>query len=345
MKLSDLGEFGLINRIRKMSPGRHPSLLVGIGDDSAVIRLPASAAVLVTTDLLLEGVHFDLSFTDFYSLGWKSAAVNLSDIAAMGGSPRFCLTALGLPRSITTEQVVEFYRGFHSMLRSHRAFLAGGDTCASRRGLFISVTAIGEAMPSRTITRAGARPGDKVFVTGTLGDSAAGLELLKAGVGREEPGMRRLVQKHLRPIPRVAEGRKLARAGCVSAMIDLSDGLSSDLTHICSQSGVGADIIAGQLPLSTALRKWSSQLPQPALQYALAGGEDYELLFTVPPGRVKRLHALKLPVTEVGTVTKRKGVRLIDGSGSRELPPAGYDHFRAEAPGAGKRRTPEQRCL
>ena len=223
---------------------------------------------------------------DFFSLGWKAAAVNLSDIAAMGGIPRYCLTALGIPAGISVEQVAEFYRGFNALLKNYATALVGGDTCSSRKGLFISVTALGEVEPKRIITRTGAEPGDRIFVTGTLGDSAAGLELLRIrnvpcirastvlrpivvpsrGESRDgnqgphkrraqaECGMRnkrsttrnpqsaieKLIAHHLRPVPRVEWGRKLALSGCASAMIDLSDGLSSDLFHICEQSGVGA---------------------------------------------------------------------------------------------------------
>ncbi len=339
MKISDLGEFGLIGRIRNLASRRSPYTLIGIGDDAAVMKCSASHALLGTTDLLLEQVHFDLSYTDFYSLGWKSASVNLSDIAAMGGRPRFCLTALGLPSSISVEEVTEFYRGFNGILRAHGTALVGGDTCSSRTGLLVSVTVLGEILPLRIVTRAGARPGDRIFVTGTLGDAAAGLELLKSGAGSGEPTARKLMQKHLRPVPRVREGRMIAASGCASAMIDISDGLSSDLDHICEQSGVGAEINAEAIPVSSALNKLSKKLVLPALQYALSGGEDYELLFTVPPARVKKLRSLKLPVTEIGFIKSGRTVSLVDEEGrKRKLLPSGFDHF-PKAHGKGRRCT------
>ena len=181
MKISDLGEFGLIQKIKQQTKRRSSSTLIGIGDDAATLSISPSKKLLTTTDMLLESVHFDLSYTDFYSLGWKSAAVNLSDIAAMGGLPRFCLTALGIPSGISVEQIKEFYKGFHALCRKFHIDLVGGDTCRSEKGLVVSVTALGEVEKKNVLTRAGARPGDLIFVTGTLGASAAGLELLRAG--------------------------------------------------------------------------------------------------------------------------------------------------------------------
>jgi thiamine-monophosphate kinase len=334
MRLSDVGEFGLIRNIQKLLPRTSPLTLIGIGDDAAALRVLPASLLLATTDMLVEHVHFDLSFTDFYSLGWKSAAVNLSDIAAMGGIPRFCLTALGIPRHIAAERITEFYRGFNALARSHKAVLVGGDTCLSRSGLIISITVLGETKKAALLTRSGARPGDSVFVTGTLGDSASGLEILKKrvkrqgaeGRGREE---NKLIQKHLRPMPRIAAGRKLALSGCASAMIDISDGLSSDLAHICEQSRVGAELYADTIPLSCDILREAGRLKEAPLEYALSGGEDYELLFTAPPARIKKLRSLRLPVTEIGMIVRGKDLSLIDGAGKRTpLTPRGYEHFR-----------------
>jgi thiamine-monophosphate kinase len=182
MKLSALGEFGLIDKIRKSTIKPSPSVLIGIGDDAAVLKIPASASLLATTDMLIEGVHFDLAYTDFYSLGWKSAAANLSDIAAMGGIPRFCLTSLGIPPTASVEQISEFYRGLNGLLAAHRTALVGGDTCSSPRGMTVCVAVLGEIERKNVLSRGGAKPGDRIFVTETLGDSAAGLEILKSEV-------------------------------------------------------------------------------------------------------------------------------------------------------------------
>jgi thiamine-monophosphate kinase len=334
MRISDLGEFGLIRNIQRLSLRKSSSALIGIGDDAAALKVSSSKTLLVTTDMLLEEIHFDFSFTDFHSLGWKSAAANLSDIAAMGGVPRYCLTSIGIPDHISVEQIKDFYRGFHSLMKTHKTVLVGGDTCHSGTGMVISVTVLGEIEKTKILARSGAKPGDKIFVTGTLGDSAAGLEILKNGArgqGLKSKGAeaKRLIDKHLRPVARVAEGRAIALSGCASAMIDISDGLSSDLSHICEQSGVGAEIRSDRIPISPALLKLSGGLTMPVLFYALSGGEDYELLFTVPPGKIKRLQSLHIPVTEIGTIKRGKTVLLVNGSNrKRRLQPDGYDHFR-----------------
>jgi thiamine-monophosphate kinase len=334
MRISDLGEFGLIRNIQRLSLRKSSSALIGIGDDAAALKVSSSKILLVTTDMLLEEIHFDLSFTDFHSLGWKSAAANLSDIAAMGGIPRYCLTSIGIPDHISVEQIKDFYRGFHSLMKSHKTVLVGGDTCHSSQGMVISVTVLGEIERTKMLARSGAKPGDRIFVTGTLGDSAAGLDILKNGVkgqGSKSKGAeaKRLIKKHISPIARIAEGRAIALSGCASAMIDISDGLSSDLSHICEQSGVGAEIRSDRLPISPSLMKLSGWLTMPVLFYALSGGEDYELLFTVPPGKMKRLESLNIPITEIGMIKRGKAVLLLDGSNRKSrLQPAGYDHFR-----------------
>jgi thiamine-monophosphate kinase len=323
--------------------------MIGIGDDAAVLKIAPATLLLATTDMLIEGVHFDLTYTDYYSLGWKSAAINLSDIAAMGGKPRFCLTSLAIPVHISVEAVKEYYQGFTSLVRAHKTILAGGDTCSSKDGLVISVTVLGEAKKRMAIPRSGARQGDRIFVTGTLGDSGAGLELLKSGAKGRRSGVRSqksairskdfnfelrppnaaLIKRHLRPVPRVEWGRQIALSECASSMIDVSDGLSSDLFHICEESGVGAVIFSDSLPLSRSLLKSADQLRRPPLHYVLSGGEDYELLFTVPSSRMKRLEALSIPVTEIGMITTGNEMFLINAVGRKTaLLPTGYNHFK-----------------
>ena len=331
-------------------------MLIGIGDDAAVLSLSASKKLLATTDLLLEGVHFDLSYTDFYSLGWKSAAVNLSDIAAMGGIPRFCFTALGISSPVSVEQIEEFYKGFNTLCRKYNVALAGGDTCRSVKGLVISISALGETEQKNILTRAGALPGDHVFVTGTLGDSAAGMEMVKEGYRVQGAGFRvqdagfrgkgykykmqnsksaiaGLIKKHLQPVPRIEWGRKLALSGCATAMIDVSDGLSSDLGHICEESGAGVEIYAGQIPISKGILEAAGFLNTVPLQYALTGGEDYELLFTVSPSKLKKFLALKIPSTEIGRMIAGKKMFLSSNGRRTPLKPMGFNHFAGDGPG------------
>ena len=329
MKISCVGEFGLIEEIRKSSACSSPAVVVGIGDDAAVMKMPASSVLLATTDLLIEHVHFDLSFTDFSSLGWKSAAVNLSDIAAMGGMPRFCLSSLAIPSGISVEAVKAFYRGFSSVLRAHNTMLVGGDTSSSKGGFVVSVTILGETNKGMVISRSGAKRGDRVFVTGTLGDSGAGLEILKSGSRERGADARDLIAKHIRPVPRIEWGRQIALAKCASSMIDISDGLSSDLSHICDASGVGAVLFSDKVPLSTSLLKSATRLEKNPLHYALSCGEDYELLFTVPEARMKTLETLKIPVTEIGMITKGSDLLLVNAANRKTvLKPTGYNHFK-----------------
>jgi thiamine-monophosphate kinase len=346
MKLSELGEFGLIRRIRALAPRRSGRVKTGIGDDAAVLRQTPSELLLATTDMLIEGVHFDPTYTDFYSLGWKSAAVNLSDIAAMGGRPRYCLTSLGISRSCTAEQIMKFYRGCAAALRKYGAVLIGGDTCSSPGGFIVSITLLGETEGKRRLLRSGARPGDHIFVTGALGDAAAGLELLQNGGAARSRAARTLIERHLRPLPRVEWGRAIAKIQGAHAMIDISDGLSSDLAHVCEESGVGALVRSDAIPLSGELRARCSRLKQEPLWYALHGGEDYELLFTASPAKTAALRKLDIPLFEIGSITRGRSCLITDGHGRKKrLQPAGFDHFRkdgssvrtAERPGSGKR--------
>jgi thiamine-monophosphate kinase len=333
MKISDIGEFGLIDRIKQQTKRRSPSTVIGIGDDAAALSISPSKKLLATTDMLLEGVHFDLSYADLYSLGWKSAAVNLSDIAAMGGVPRFCLTALAIPSGISVEQIKALYKGFHALCRKYNVDLVGGDTCRSEEGLTISVTALGEVEKKKMLTRTGAQPGDLIFVTGTLGDSGAGLEILGSGYKGRGAAIRgkgsksALIQKHLRPVPRIEWARKIALSGCATAMIDVSDGLSSDLWHICEESRVGAEIAADKIPLSKDILKSADHLKAAPIHYALSGGEDYELLFTVSPSGLKKFRSLKIVSTQIGSIIAGNKMFLTANCKRAVLNPKGFNHF------------------
>jgi thiamine-monophosphate kinase len=328
MKLAELGEFGFIERIRAVTAAgegvRH-----GIGDDCAVLELPPGQRLLTTKDLLIEGVHFQRRWTDSRTLGRKSVSVNVSDIAAMGGQPRHLYLGLGVPADFDVEQLQRFMDGFLEATADYGACLVGGDTCRSPGPLFISVTAEGAVPAGREVRRAGARPDDAVYVSGTLGDSALALRLLTAD--RTPDAL--LAARHHDPVARVALGRALAEAGLAHAMIDLSDGLLAVLGHILAASRVGVRLEESRLPLSAPFR--AALRDDPALlELAWGGGEDYELLFTAAPRREAELarlaQALEVPLTRVGTIVPAaRGVRIRDVAGrERPAPRAGFNHFR-----------------
>lgn len=328
MKLTELGEFGLIERIRKLAPAGS-GVYLGIGDDAACVRCERGS-LLFTSDLLLEGVHFNLRWTSFYALGHKTLAVNLSDIAAMGGKPAYLTLSLGIPIDFRAEQVEEFYRGLGDLSSRTGVSLVGGDTSLSKR-FFISAALLGFA-PSGAIPRNRAKAGDDLYVTGTLGDSALGLKLLKKRGGLPPRRSNYLISRHLMPQARLRAGALLAREKLARAMIDVSDGLVQDLTHLCRASKVGAVVWEASVPLSRAYRLSSMRR---GIMDALTGGEDYELLFSLRPrdrARLKKVErALGVPVTRIGEcLPESEGVRVLDPSGKqRSLPVLGYDHFRS----------------
>ena len=326
MKLKDLGEFGLIDRIAA-SVASNASVIVGIGDDAAALEPTAGQLSLVTSDMLVEGVHFDLALCDPLTLGRKSLAVNLSDLAAMGAKPRYFLLSLAIPATLPLEFIDGFIAGLLQRADQFGVILVGGDTCSSKGGLVISVTAMGEQLPDRVLRRNGAHAGDLIFVTGTLGDSALGLELLRAG---ERGGL--AVERHLDPEPRVAAGIAMAEAGLATAMIDVSDGLLADLGHILRLSGVGARVELGNVPLSSVFKENISRFSVDPFPLALGGGEDYELLFTADPADKGRVLALMKEVggqvSHLGEITPSGGLSLVTADGGEyQAARRGYNHF------------------
>jgi len=335
-----IGEFDLIQRIRnatRLPQAVRSAVLTGIGDDAAVLKTRPGRVLLATTDLLAEQIHFDLTDTTYRQLGYKAAMVNLSDIAAMGGAPRFVLIALALTSRQTPSDVAALYAGFATACRNAGAAIVGGDTSASRTGLFLSVTVLGDAPPKALLRRSTARPGDHLYVTGTLGDARAGLEILQrrtkqSGKGRGEGGPAYLIRRHLMPTARLIEGRLLAERRLASAAMDLSDGLAGDIRHLCKESRVGCLIDQRQLPLSRPLRAYARAGRRDPAAYALAGGDDYELLFTVSSANVPRLESLirrrVLRATHIGHITPAsRGLRLIGADGTvQPLTAMGYEH-------------------
>lgn len=335
---STIREFDLIQTLKRRYASPSPRIVRGMGDDAAVIASGPDRRYLVTTDLLAEGIHFDLRTAGFIDIGFRSAAASLSDIAAMGGTAEYLLVSLAIPRAGTGRQVEQLYDGMMAACRPHRVRLVGGDTSASRGGWFINVMLIGTAALGRILFRNGARIGDDLYVTGTLGDSQAGLQLLERPRRSVRSLSRRqrqfLVQRHLRPTARIREGLWLAQAAWASSAIDLSDGLSGDLRHLCTESRVGALIARSALPISLACRRYAESLGQEAERLALAGGEDYELLFTVPRRHRTRFEEAsarrRFQMTRVGRILHaREGLCMTLPDGRQEpLPSSSYEHFR-----------------
>ncbi|MBI4336224.1 MAG: thiamine-phosphate kinase [Chloroflexi bacterium] len=334
MKIRELGEFRLIDRVAQLiqREGVHISsvegafpLLVGIGDDAAVWRCH-SATEISTTDTLVQGVHFTLETAVWRELGWKSMAVNISDVAAMGALPLYALVTLGLPGDTRTEDIDDLYHGMLEACRAYRCEIVGGDMVSSPI-VFITV-ALNGVTDGTLLLRSAAMPGDLVAVTGPLGASAGGMRMLQQGLVIQEANAQVLRAAHQRPQPRVSEGRALVEAGVHCAM-DISDGLWDDLSKLCAASGVGARLHASKVPVHPVLRE---VFPSQALGMALTGGEDYELVFTAPPAvMVRALATLPPGATAIGEVVPGPAGRVsVLGPDGHELPPAigGWDHFR-----------------
>ncbi|MFQ5899308.1 MAG: thiamine-phosphate kinase [Candidatus Methylomirabilia bacterium] len=344
MKLTHLGERGLIRRIREHARAGAPGVSVGIGDDAAVLTLAEGVALLATTDLLLEDIHFRRRYADPHAIGWKAMAVNLSDIAAMGGTPRYALVALACPDDTESEAIDAFYRGMEAAGAPHGVAVVGGDTCASPAGFLVSVTLLGEMAAGRPRLRSGACPGDLIAVTGSLGRSAAGLALLEASASGESSRQRldpeieqEITRAHLLPVARVTEGRWLAGRSEVHAMIDLSDGLATDLGHVASESRVGARVSLDRLPISPAVRSVAAALDLDLIALAVSGGEDYELLLTADPATIPAL-ARELeadtgtPLTVIGEVVEvEAGLQFVGARGERAVVVEGFEHFSPRA--------------
>jgi len=329
--LAKTSEFGFIAQIQEQFSSTPDFVALGIGDDAAALRPSRGTYSLLTTDTLIAGTHFSLAYSTFEQVGEKVVAVNLSDIAAMGGRPRAFLIALGVSQEMQLSDLSQLYRGIKKASRSANLTLIGGNTTRSDGPFFITLTLFGEVAKKQMLTRSGACVGDAIYVTGTVGDAAAGLDCLKQS--RVRKGSTHLIRRHQMPQARTAAGARIAEAKVASAMIDVSDGLSADLGHLIMQSGVGAALELSQLPLSPALKRYAKQTQQAALDFALYGGEDYELLFSVPKRKEKKLVQLRqegfIQATRIGTIVpKKEGMCGRDINGRiHKITPRGYDHF------------------
>jgi thiamine-monophosphate kinase len=310
-------------------------LRVGIGDDAAILRPVGRTDWILSCDAFLEGIHFLRKVHPPDSVGFKALVRAASDLAAMGATPRLFLLTLAIPQSLTGAWLDSFLRGMGRAARLLDMRLAGGDTTRCR-SVFISVTVMGEAPPGRTVERSGARPGDIIYVSGRLGRAQLGLELILGGLGHQS-SLRRLLQPHLYPSIRVELGRWLARHRVASAMMDISDGLSTDLHRLCRASRVGAHVWASRIPRVTIPAAISKRLRKrnlDPLSMALHGGEDYELLFTVSPRNVKRLQRAPgfRELTPIGEIRSNRRIVLVGEDGkSRSLESAGWDPFRTHS--------------
>lgn len=320
MRITERQFVKMLRREAIRHAGRKPEtsgLRQGIGEDCAVLVPSRRSDLLVTTDLFLEGIHFRREWQEPASLGHKALARGLSDIAAVGGTPRYVFLSLGLPRGMEPSWVRDFLAGFLRLAKEFQVLLAGGDTGSSRSGVLADVIVVGDVPRKQAILRSGARPGDQIWVTGALGTAALGLAAFekRKKLPRSDPAF----QAFCYPEPRLRLGRYLRERKLASAMIDLSDGLSIDLARLCEESGAGARLREAAIP----------RLPQTPLDSALHGGEDLELLFTVPPERARQLPKSLggVPLTPLGHIVPGRKLTLVRNGRERPLPVLGFQHF------------------
>jgi len=330
VKVSRLGEFGLIDLLNKMIKDAKinkasSDLILGIGDDAAAWK-GRGQFQLATVDTMVQGIHFTLETTTWEELGWKSLAINISDIAAMGGIPHYALVALALPYDAESENIAGLYKGMIEIARKYKVAIAGGNISRAPQ-VSITVTVLGSSPDSKILKRSAAKVGDTVAITGYAGSAAAGMEILEKGLKFHTKTTRHLKNSFLRPVPRVEEGRLLVRHGITTA-IDTSDGLLADLRHICEASGVGAKVITDLIPINNMVK---TGFKEKALELALGGGEDYELLFTGDARKIAGLKEdIKCPVTVIGDIIKSEPgkIELVDADGKPvKTRRTGWKHF------------------
>lgn len=332
-RITDIGEFGLIKHLsRLLHPGRIP---VELGDDTAAIPMEAGYWLLATTDTLVEGVHFRRDWARPWEIGYKSMAVNISDIASMGGLPTYALISLSLPGSLETDWVEQLYLGLEACAGQWGVAIVGGDTVSGPQ-ISLTVTLLGKVEAGRALTRGGGRVGDLLLVTSDLGGSSAGLDELISPSPQYSASVReKVLQKHLLPVPRLCEGRLLVSSAGAGALTDLSDGLAQGIKEICSASKTGAEIYIDSLPIASYTRKVAAAHGKQAFEYALFGGEDYELLFSVHPSQAPALKAaLKSSCGTVASVIgcllpSQEAISLVGKTGRFPLEKGGHDHFMA----------------
>ncbi|MGD8254568.1 MAG: thiamine-phosphate kinase [Syntrophobacterales bacterium] len=331
MKLKDIGEFGFIERIKGGCLIRNENVIIGIGDDSCVFKTSAEVASLLTTDMLVEQIHFLLEAIPPYQLGRKSLAVNMSDIAAMGGTPKEAVLSVAIPDTVDLEYLDALYDGMKAMAKEFEVNLLGGDTTSSPGPLIINIALVGEAQKEEVLYRSTAKVGDVVFLTGPVGSAAAGLDIILKGRGADE--WEELIEAHHNPYPQIKTGRIIASMKVANSLIDVSDGVAADLGHICTESKLGAIIEEEMIPTTAQFRAYCAKFQENSRHLSLHVGEDYVLLGTVPEESATRLQkALESNGCQfhpVGKTVAESGLRLEGSDGSVEVIGAiGWDHFR-----------------
>jgi len=343
MLIGDLGEFALIARLQqRLHDTTHRQVVRGIGDDCAVLRPSAGMDLLLTTDTQEEGVHFRRDWATPQDIGWRCLAVNVSDIAAMGGSPLGAVIALSVPASLEVAFVESLYDGLQELATAYDCPIIGGNVSKASEHMAVTITVLGEVPCGSGVYRSGAQVGDEIWVTGDLGGAKAGLEVLSHPEAVANLATAAVLKRYRRPCPRLREAQYLRQHGVLHSLIDLSDGLSSDLAHICTESGVGAQLEAVRLPVSAEVREVARALQVDPLTFALHGGEDFELCLTAPAGCLASLQPLfagqfQCPLVRVGTVKPERGIRLRLADGTEQpLRARGYDHFRSDTGGTSE---------
>jgi thiamine-monophosphate kinase len=335
MRVSELGEFPLIERVAQIVSVDRSDIIVGIGDDVAVLAGDGDNYLLATVDVQVEGVHFLPDLISPHQLGRRALAINLSDIAAMGGSARYALVSLAIPSATEVAWVEALYRGLREEADRYGTAIVGGNMAGAAERRFVDVCVLGRVRREHLLLRSGAQPGDQVLVTGELGGSAAGLRVAqRPDLAVDDQDSEALLARYLTPTPRLAEAAVIARAGVATAMLDVSDGLSSDIGHICDSSRVGVRLWASRIPISGATRRVADLLEEPAWQLALQASDDYELCFTVRPGAAERVarqvrQETGTPVAVVGEILFASEGRWLELGDGHEIPleAKGWTHF------------------
>jgi thiamine-monophosphate kinase len=335
MSLKEIGEFGFIKKISRGCLIRPDNIIKAIGDDAAAFVVEPDRLTLITTDLLVERIHFLRDAISGFDLGYKSLAVNLSDIAAMGGTAREAFVSIAIPDDCHLAYLEAIYDGIKNLAARYDVNVLGGDTTRSKVDLIINIVVQGTVPKAELLCRDGARPGDVVFSTGFLGDSKAGLHLVLNHIEASSDTLKALLRAHLLPEPHLQEGRFLARQPGVNAAIDTSDGLSSDLAHIAEESRVGARLFAEKIPVSQNLKDFCSRFDFDPVKYALSGGEDYTLLCTIASENADKISSafekeFNRPLFAIGEITAGQQLEIIYPDGTANpLAPTGWDHFKA----------------